>query len=105
MDREGKAPKAIYSMGKFVGEKFVSDPSRKALAVVGRVRVVQKHDPFWGPGKDFEAVLENPSFADLFRVASRMIAVTGDWHHQFFEGVHIVKRTNNETIVRLVMGS
>jgi hypothetical protein len=103
--KKENAPKAVYSVVKIIGDRLVADPPRKTVAIPGKVVVMQEHEAFWGPGKDFEVWLENPTYADLFRVASRQIKVTGDWHHVYFEGFRIRRKVGNNTVIELCMGS
>jgi len=105
MKREGIAPKAVYSVVKIVGSRLIADPPRKTVALSGKVKVVGRHEPFWGTGKDFEMVLESPTYNDLLRAASKQIKVTGDWHHVYFEGFRLITGSAHELTIELVMGS
>ncbi len=74
---------------------------------------VEEHDSFWGEGSAFrDYVLENPTWGSMKAAAGRMMAKTGDQHHQFLEGAHATGETELRKkdgrvirIVRLMMGS
>ena len=72
------------------------------IAVKGKVRFYQKHDEFYGKGKDYVSkVVENPTWLDVSKLANNMIKVTGDKHHIFLEGVS--KKYKNK--VYFIIGS
>jgi hypothetical protein len=83
----------------------------KKVAIRGKVIVIQEYDDFWdvtGNGESYNSeVLENPSYLELAVLANKMILVTGDQHHNFFEGVSATKRKNRNgvKIYRFAMGS
>ena len=62
-----------------------------SIAVNGTIKIYQKHDPFWGKGKDYESKpIKNPTWLDIAKLANDMIKITGDKQHVFLEG--IIKR-------------
>jgi len=79
----------------------------------GLIRVVEDGDNYFGTGAAFrDYVLENPTWGSMKAAAGRMIATTGDQHHQFLEGAHLTGETELRKkdgrvirIVRLMMGS
>lgn len=76
------------------------------LAVDGRCRFVQKYDPFWGKGRDFESSeVLNPSWLEVCRLADEMIRVTRDEQHVFLEGVSVLREDRGVTVVEFIMGS
>lgn len=63
------------------------------IAVKGKIRFYQKHDPFWGKGKDYTSKpIKNPTWLSVAKLANDMIKTTGDTHHRFLEGIY--KRKN-----------
>ena len=76
------------------------------VAVSGTVRFVQKHDPFWGSGKDYEsATVSDPTWMEVSIIANEMIGVTGDKQHYFLDGFTRLSRDGNIDILDLDMGS
>jgi len=76
------------------------------VAVEGRCIFMQKHDPFFGKGKDFTSgEFSSPTWLQVCWVANEMIHVTGDQHHVFLEGVRLLKEENGVKCLDLEMGS
>lgn len=76
------------------------------VAVEGRCVFMQEHDPFFGKGKHFvSGEFTSPTWLQLCWVANEMIHVTGDQHHVFLEGVHLLKEENGVKYFDLEMGS
>jgi hypothetical protein len=58
------------------------------IAIEGTCILIQDHDSFWGEGKDYKSlILNSPTWWDVLKHANDMVAVTGDQHHVFLEGV------------------
>jgi hypothetical protein len=84
---------------------------RSETAHFGKCRVVAKHDPFWGEGKDYNGpVLDHPTWNMLFGQAGKAMRCTNDLHHCFFEG-YMVKSVEIDpihgkvSVIELFMGS
>jgi hypothetical protein len=76
------------------------------VAVEGRCIFVQKHDPYYGDGKDYvSAEMLNPTWLQVCALANEMILVTRDEHHVFFEGVTVLREENGVKVVDFDMGS
>lgn len=76
------------------------------VAVEGRCGFGQKHNPFFGPGKDFTSgEFTSPTWLQLCWVANEMIHVTGDKRHVFLEGVTLLKEEHGVKYFDLEMGS
>jgi len=76
------------------------------VAVEGRCIFVQKHDPFFGKGKDYvSGEYHSPTWLQLCAVANDMILITGDQHHVFLEGVNVLREENGIKFVEFEMGS
>jgi hypothetical protein len=77
------------------------------VAFKGKAILVAKHDDFWGDGSDYESdVVKNPTWLQIAVLANAMIQTTGDFHHQFLEGVHRTKETKDGVAVfEFAMGS
>jgi hypothetical protein len=57
-------------------------------AVKGKVMFYQKHNPFYGEGKDYVSKeIRNPTWLEVAKLANDMIRTTGDKTHVFLEGV------------------
>lgn len=84
----------------------VDEPMDK-VAIVGTVVLMAKHDEFWGEGKDYlSEPVTNPTWLDLAILADEAIVATGDYHHQFFEGVAPNgKGISGNTVYEFFMGS
>lgn len=84
----------------------VTDP--KTRAVTGSV-IVQCGDfdaaGVWKADAYVSAELTDPTWLDILRCADEAIAVTGDDHHIFLEGIETVASAGGTTIVNLQMGS
>jgi hypothetical protein len=51
-------------------------------------------------------VLNNPTYLDLLHIADEEIKITEDYEHIFFEGIHIIKKVNNNlTQIELILCS
>lgn len=76
------------------------------IAITGKVVVVQKHNPSWGAGRDFNSgIRTNPTWLDLAVIANELIRVTGDRHHIYLEDFGVVEIKNGIKIVELYLGS
>ncbi len=76
------------------------------VAVEGRCIFMQEYDPHFGKGKNFvSGEYLNPTWIQVCWVANEMIQVTGNRHHIFFEGVHVMREQNGVKLVDLDMGS
>jgi hypothetical protein len=81
---------------------------RQRIAFKGKCRVVTYHDPFWGEGKTYRSkVFINPTWQQLFTAAKSSQKITGDYHHNYFEGFRVSKPESNGdiTILHLSLGS
>ena len=74
-----------------------------SVAVEGRIRVKQRHDPFWGEGSDYLSdVLQDPTWLMICRTAHEMIETVGDRHHRFLEGYEFIgAQTDGVLIIEL----
>ena len=94
-----------FAAYRFDGRKMPID-NLDEVAVVGSVQFVQKHDPFWGAGKDYQsATVHDPTWLDVASIANEMIGVTGDQQHCFLEGFTSIGREGEIDIFDLDMGS
>jgi hypothetical protein len=94
-----------YAAYQFDARKLPID-NLDEVAAVGSVQFVQKHDPFWGAGKDYQsATVHNPTWLDVASIANEMINITGDQQHCFLEGFTSVGRKGKISIFELDMGS
>ncbi|HEX7897712.1 MAG TPA: hypothetical protein VF950_08115 [Planctomycetota bacterium] len=76
------------------------------VAVEGRCRLIQKHDPFFGEGADYRSEeVVSPTWKVVFALANDMVGVTGDLHHGFLEGVNVLREEGGVKIVAFEMGS
>jgi len=76
------------------------------IALKGKVIVIQKHDKFWGKGKNYKSkIYQNPTWLDLSILANEMIRVTGDKHHVYLEDFEIIKNKKGIQYIELQMGS
>lgn len=76
------------------------------IAVPGRCRFQQKHDPAWGSGRDYRSeVVDDPTWLQVVVLAEAMIRTTGDRAHCFLERVGVVGIRNGVQIVEFEMGS
>jgi hypothetical protein len=58
------------------------------IAINGRCYLKATYNSFWGKGKDYlSAELNNPTWWHVLECANASVAVTGDEHHVFLEGV------------------
>lgn len=58
------------------------------IAIEGKCILIQKHNPFYGEGMNYESgVIENPTWWIVLQYANQMVAITGDSHHVYLEGV------------------
>jgi hypothetical protein len=95
----------IYSAFALDGDGLPLD-NLDDVAVAGRCIFMQKHNPFFGKGKDFvSAEFNSPTWLQLCAVANDMILVTGDQHHVFLEGVTVLREENGIKVVEFEMGS
>src|SRR5579859_390858 len=76
------------------------------VAVDCPCRFVQKHDPFFGKGRDYPSeIVASPTWLQLCRLANSMILTTGDQHHVFLEGVNPLREESGVKILEFEMGS
>ncbi|MCG8024174.1 MAG: hypothetical protein JAZ02_09345 [Candidatus Thiodiazotropha endolucinida] len=76
------------------------------IAIAGKVKFVQKHDSSLGAGGDYEsAIVENPNWFIVLRLAEEMIHTTGDEHHKYLEGVGQKGSEGEVAIYEFCMGS
>ena len=100
------------------GEPFVSYSAYKTdlngiptdnlelVVIKGNVQFFQKHEIFWGEGKDYMSpVISNPTWLQITILANDMIKITGDKHHIFLENFDIIKEENGIKQVEFIMGS
>ena len=95
----------VYSMYELDADGLPVDNLDK-VAVEGRCRLVQKHEPFFGKGADYASEeLVSPTWARIFVLANDMIQKTGDAHHGFLEGVTVLREEDGVKVVEFEMGS
>jgi hypothetical protein len=94
-----------YGVFELDAEGFPVDNLDK-VAVEGRCRLVKANDPMFGQGQDYRSEeVVSPTWQRIFALANDMVAVTGDLHHGFLEGVNVLREENGVKIVELEMGS
>ncbi|HEV3026347.1 MAG TPA: hypothetical protein VG457_02185 [Planctomycetota bacterium] len=95
----------IYSAYEMDAEGLPVD-NLDQVAVAGRCRFVQKNDPFFGRGEDYQSpTVSSPTWLQLCRLANEMILATGDQHHVFLEGVSELREENGVKVFQFEMGS
>lgn len=57
----------------------------KLPAIKGKA--VIRHIDHWGDVGVITREVENPTYLDLYRIASELIVESGDTHHHFIEGI------------------
>jgi|688.fasta_scaffold457036_2 hypothetical protein len=93
---DSKCKYAIYA---------VDEPPNK-LAFEGRCFVYSKPDDYFSNTGFISEVLNNPTYLDLLHIADEEIKITEDYEHIFFEGIHIIKKVNNNlTQIELILCS
>ncbi len=77
------------------------------VAFEGKGILVAEKDSFWGDGERYESeVVENPTWVQISVLANAMIKTTGDYHHNFLEGIQRTEKTKDGiTIFEFAMGS
>ena len=82
----------------------VDEPPNK-IAFDGKCFIYSKADDF-SKNTFVSNILNNPTYNDLLIVADEEIKVKEDYHHIYFEGIHIVKKINNNlTQIELILCS
>jgi hypothetical protein len=86
---------------------YAVDAQPEDIAFVGKCFIYSKPDGYFSNTKAFVSeILTNPTYAELLHVADKEIETTQDWHHVFFEGIHVVKKvTYTLTQIELILGS
>ena len=75
-------------------------------AVSGKCKLIGYNDSCWGKGSDYESpILDSPSWLQVAVYCNDMIAVTGDRHHVFLEGLDLIKTENGINYFEFCMGS
>ena len=76
------------------------------IAFNGSCFIYCKPDGFFSDDMFISDILTNPTYLQLLHIADKAIETTHDFHHRFFEGVHILKQINaNLWQIELMMGS
>ena len=76
------------------------------IPLVGEIQFHARHDPFWGSGRSYQsAVVKSPTWLEIALLANDMIKATGDYHHQFLEGVKVVAQCGEVKAAEFIMGS
>jgi len=111
---ETRAFYSVYVPGTPFHEKDGCKYTKQnVVAFHDRVRVVGPRDPMWGGDESREyrsRIMVNPTWRQLLRCLSSQMKKTKDFHHQFLEGAHIVRREVDKdgvsyAVVRLITGS
>ena len=83
----------------------VPDVSLEDLAHSGECIIVASGCSFFGNGKPFATTINSPTWTDLLAVAKDAQKVTGDYHHDFFEGCCVIDVINDVPVLQLMLGS
>ncbi len=104
-DRIGEMPLVFYSAYPIESADLPVD-NLDDIAVDGRVQFSAEHDPFFGEGRAYRSsVVNSPTWLEVAALANEMIKTTGDLHHQFLEGISMVRETGELKEMRFLMGS
>jgi hypothetical protein len=103
--RLGEKPVVFYSAYKTDARELPVD-NLNEIPIQGEIQFHAKHDPFWGTGRSYKsAVVDSPTWLEIAVLANDMIKTTGDFHHQFLEGVEVVAACGKVKSVEFMMGS
>lgn len=84
-----------YSAGPYDPDDMAPFDNLDEVAIQGKCQIEQRADDFWdgsGEGEDFiSPMLTNPTWLEVSVLFDLAIRTTGDYHHQFLEGVHKVR--------------
>lgn len=95
-DETGPLNRAIPSI------KYTPDE----IAFEGKCILFDTDDGTWGTGHTYVCVnLEKPTWGKVMRAFDVAIAVTGDTHHCFLEGLEKVTENKDVTVFRFATGS
>lgn len=83
----------------------VPDVNPEDSAHIGECIVVASGCSFFGNGKPFATTINSPTWAALLAVAKDAQKVTGDYHHDFFEGCCVIDVINDVPVLQLMLGS
>jgi len=75
------------------------------IAYEGHCIIVDSGCDYFGNGKPFATTAESPSWSQLCDIAGKAQKVTGNKHHNFFEGIEIIDVINDVPVFRLMLGS
>jgi len=75
------------------------------IAYEGQCIIVYSAGDYFGNGKPFATTANSPSWSQLCDIAAEAQKVTGDKHHNFFEGVDVICETHGVPVFRLILGS
>ena len=86
------------------------DTPLDAIAVKGRMMMLQMKDAFWASSNDAKNyqsdVMTDPTWLDIAIAANEMIAITTDSHHYFLEDIQRISETKDGvTVYGFIMGS
>lgn len=95
--------------GKYIshGCYLNDDDDIDKIAFKGKCIIYHKGEDFFGNGKGFMSnILINPTNRELLYIADEIIEKTEDYHHVFYEGIHIKKQITEDIYeAELCLGS
>lgn len=104
-ERLGEKPAVFFSTYKKDADDLPLD-NLDEIAIQGRVQFHADRDPFWGNDRPYTSpIVESPTWLDVAVLANEMIKTTGDYHHQFLEGVYVTGEEDGVRLARFSMGS
>lgn len=77
------------------------------IAFEGKCIIYEKSSHLFGNGEGFMSdILINPTNRQLMYIADKLIEKTEDYHHTFYEGLHIIKEISKDIYeAELMLGS
>jgi hypothetical protein len=104
-ERLGEKPVVFYS-AYITDERELPVDNLDDVPIEGAIQFRTTHQPFWGPGRSFaSAVVTSPTWLEIAVLADAMIRTTGDYHHQFLEGVKLLAACGEVKAAEFMMGS
>lgn len=83
----------------------VPDVKRSDIAYSGQCIVIDSGCDYFGNGTPFATTVNSPSWSQLMKIATQAQKVTGNQHHDFFEGIDAIAVINDVPVFRLMLGS
>ena len=85
---------------------YAVDAPPDEIAFNGKCFVYDKPDEFFSNKAFVSEILNNPTYMDLLKICDKQIEESNDFHHIFFEGIHIIKKiSDNVTQIELILCS